>query len=182
MEALDSDFDGEVLRRMLILHEGSRAAPYRCTGGRWTIGVGRNFQDWPFDAVERRYLNLNSRRLVDQVAALRAHPLTQTQINWLLDRTLAPVLLSVAESKRLMYTFARLDPVRRLVMLDMTFNLGTAGFRKFVRFLAALAEHRFEDAAYAMRHSRWYDQVGTRSRRLEQMILTGEIPSEFRTD
>ena len=33
------------LRSMLVLHEGLRLRPYKCTAGKMTIGVGRNLDD-----------------------------------------------------------------------------------------------------------------------------------------
>lgn len=33
------------LEKLLILHEGEKLKPYRCTAGKLTIGVGRNLDD-----------------------------------------------------------------------------------------------------------------------------------------
>ena len=69
--------------------------------------------------------------------------------------------------------FDRLDPVRRKVVLDMRFNLGPQGFRQFKRMIEHLAAGRYSLAAGEMVNSRWYLQVGTRARRLVEMMRTG---------
>lgn len=36
----------------LIFHEGLKLKPYKCTAGKWTIGVGRCYETNPFTAEE----------------------------------------------------------------------------------------------------------------------------------
>lgn len=44
------------IRALLSRHEGYRRHPYTCTGGKLTIGVGRNLEDVGIDEEEARYL------------------------------------------------------------------------------------------------------------------------------
>jgi lysozyme len=44
------------LRDQLMLHEGYRPFPYKCTAGKLTIGHGRNLDDVGIDSDEARYL------------------------------------------------------------------------------------------------------------------------------
>jgi lysozyme len=44
--------DLAALREQLIRHEGLRLRPYRCSAGKWTIGVGRNLEDHGITAPE----------------------------------------------------------------------------------------------------------------------------------
>ena len=44
------------LEEQLILHEGMRLKPYRCTAGKLTIGVGRNLDDKGISELEALYL------------------------------------------------------------------------------------------------------------------------------
>jgi lysozyme len=46
----------EMLKKMLILDEGDSPTLYKCTAGKWTIGVGRNLDDVPLAKHERMYL------------------------------------------------------------------------------------------------------------------------------
>lgn len=67
-----------------------------------------------------------------------------------------------------------LDDVRRGVVVDMLFNLGLTKLRKFRRTLAHLAAKDWEGAASSMEQSRWYGQVGNRSKELVEMIRSGK--------
>jgi lysozyme len=46
----------ELLKKMLILDEGDSPTLYKCTAGKWTIGVGRNLEAVPLAKHERMYL------------------------------------------------------------------------------------------------------------------------------
>jgi lysozyme len=73
--------------------------------------------------------------------------------------------------------FPTLDAVRRAVVLDMIFNLGPGGFRKFVQTRKAIKERRYFDAARGMMQSKWATQVPTRAKRLAKMMRTGAWPT-----
>ncbi|MFW6015042.1 MAG: glycoside hydrolase family protein [bacterium] len=47
------------LEEQLILHEGLRLKPYKCTAGKLTIGVGRNLEDKGLTVEESLYLLKN---------------------------------------------------------------------------------------------------------------------------
>lgn len=47
------------IEEQLILHEGLRLKPYRCTAGKLTIGVGRNLDDKGISELEALYLLWN---------------------------------------------------------------------------------------------------------------------------
>ena len=47
------------IEEQLILHEGLRKKPYRCTAGKLTIGVGRNLDDKGISELEALYLLWN---------------------------------------------------------------------------------------------------------------------------
>ena len=70
--------------------------------------------------------------------------------------------------------FDKLDDVRAKVVIDMRFNLGPTRFRGFRKMIAALAADDYKQAAVEMVDSKWYYQVGTRARRLVEMMRTGE--------
>jgi lysozyme len=43
-------------KELLIKHEGIRFTPYKCSMGRWTIGIGRNLSDKGITKEEALYL------------------------------------------------------------------------------------------------------------------------------
>jgi len=67
-----------------------------------------------------------------------------------------------------------LDDVRKKVVIDMAFNLGIYGLLSFKRMIQALNCYDYDTAADEMVDSAWYHQVGTRARRLVEMMRTGE--------
>jgi len=70
-----------------------------------------------------------------------------------------------------------LDGVRRAVLVNMAFNLGGAGLRKFKGTLGAVKRRDFTAAAGGMRASLWAKQVGRRAAELCAMMETGQWPA-----
>lgn len=69
--------------------------------------------------------------------------------------------------------FNGLDDVRRLVLVDMTFNMGAPTVRKFTGMLTALQAHNYAAAAAQMLDSLWAKQVGRRAQALADIMRTG---------
>lgn len=67
-----------------------------------------------------------------------------------------------------------LDTVRRAVVVDMIFNLGLSGFKKFHRTIEHIRNQEWERAAAAMMASKWARQVGKRAEELAEMMRNGE--------
>lgn len=144
-------YNRNTLARQLRLHEGERLWPYRCTAGKWTIGVGRNLDDQGISPEESAMM------LANDITAVDAN-LTR-QLPWV----------------------TRLDDVRRRVLLDMAFNLGVGGLLEFKRTLAAVERGQYQQAAEMMLQSKWAGQVGQRAQRLSRMMATGRDPQEITT-
>jgi lysozyme len=126
-----------------------RKFPYKCTGGKLTIGIGRNLDDRGITEEEADYLLSND---IDDFE----DRLTR-EIPWMVG----------------------LDPIRQRVLIDMAFNLGVPGLLKFKRTLAAIRGKEYDRAAGMMLDSRWATQVGQRAKRLSHMMATGHIPPEL---
>lgn len=95
--------------------------------------------------------------------------LSHAEAMLLLDHDLDEAILDLATFP----WFVGLDDVRQRVLVNLRFQLGAAGFRRFRRMLAALAAGEFPVAAAQMRASRWATQVPTRAARLATMMETG---------
>jgi lysozyme len=63
-----------------------------------------------------------------------------------------------------------LSPARFGAVQNLAFNLGVAGLGTFVKFLAALQQGRWKDAAAELLDSRYAEQVGDRAKRLSVQI------------
>lgn len=136
-------FDRSALLDQLIRHEGLRLTLYTDTRGVPTIGVGRNLRD---------------------VGISKAEALD------LLSHDVDAAITDLAQSYP---WFSDLDPVRQMALVDLRFNVGRAGLRGFVRFLAAMAAENYPAAAVELRLSRWALQVTTRADDLATMIANG---------
>ena len=75
--------------------------------------------------------------------------------------------------------YNELDDVRRLVVVDMVFNMGLEKFLRFKRMDAALNVGDYVNAAIEMLDSKWARQVGVRATRLAYMMKTGEIHEDY---
>ncbi len=64
--------------------------------------------------------------------------------------------------------------VRKIVLLDMAYNLGVSGLLKFRKMLAALESGDYQLAAKEMLDSRYASQVKGRALRNARMMETGE--------
>jgi len=134
--------DIEALKDQLILHEGLKLKPYKCTAGKITIGVGRNIEDIGITEDEARSLLDND--------ILRVAQELDNALPWWRD----------------------LSDVRQRVLLDMAFNIGTPTLMKFKNTLALIEAGEFENASVEMLDSRWAEQVGQRARTLSQAMAT----------
>ena len=59
----------------------------------------------------------------------------------------------------------------QLVLVNMCFNLGAPRLSKFKKFIAAINNEEWIEAAVEMMDSRWAHQVGPRAMRLKQIVI-----------
>ena len=59
----------------------------------------------------------------------------------------------------------------QLVLVNMCFNLGAPRLSKFKKFIAAINDEQWIEAAVEMMDSRWAQQVGPRAIRLKQTVI-----------
>jgi lysozyme len=134
------------LLKQLMTHEGLRLKPYLDTVGKTTIGVGRNLTDVGISSEEAMLLLQND--------ILRTSASVMQAIPWVTG----------------------LDEVRRRVLFDMAFNMGTAGLLGFKKMLVAVQVGEWKAAAMEMLDSNWSSRVGNRAITLAKMMTTGDDP------
>lgn len=71
--------------------------------------------------------------------------------------------------------FKVLDPVRKRVLVEMSFNMGVDGVLKFQNMVIALRARNWKQASADMLDSKWAKQVGKRAERLARMMETGAV-------
>lgn len=128
------------LKKQIETHEGNRLKPYRCTVGKLTIGIGRNIEDKGISQKEADFLFAND-----------------------IDECLADMF-------EIFPDFSDYPENVQHVLIDMRFNLGGEGFRKFKNLIAAVMENDWLRMLDSMKNSRWHGQVGVRATNLEYMI------------
>lgn len=69
--------------------------------------------------------------------------------------------------------FEELDEVRQAVVVDMVYNLGLDGFKRFKKTIDYIEHGLYLSAGEEMLDSRWARQVGSRAIRLYEMMQTG---------
>lgn len=97
--------------------------------------------------------------------------LSNDEIELLLRNDIAEAI-SEAES---FFWFEDLDDNRKIVVVDMIFNMGKPKFLGFAKTIAALSAGDYATAADEMTDSRWYRQTGRRARKLVKVMQTGEM-------
>lgn len=69
--------------------------------------------------------------------------------------------------------YTNLTQARKEVLLNMVFNLGLDGLKKFHRTLYLIERSRHEEAAVEMLNSKWAAQVGGRAKYLSEKFKKG---------
>lgn len=131
------------LLEQLKIHEGFRSNVYTCSGGKKTVGYGRNLQDIGISEEEAEMLLKNDiYEATNQL--LNAFP-------WM----------------------ATFSDVRISAMINFTFNVGIGTVKTFTKSIDALKKEDFNLAADMMLDSRWANQVGDRAIQITEQIRTG---------
>jgi len=131
------------IEEYIKLNEGLRLKPYRCSAGKLTIAYGRNLEDVGISKKEADMLLEND---------------IESCVNSLLD---------------IFDNFISLSYNRRMVLIDMVFNLGRTRFVKFKKMIQAVKDEDFEEAALQMLDSQYAKQLPSRSERNANMMREG---------
>ena len=153
-------FDMNEWCNRLILHEGMVLKPYRCPMGKLTIGVGRNLDDNPLSSEELRALGDYK------------HGITENGAKMLLRND---ILRCYEQLKKHIAGFEELEPDRQYALLDMCFQLGFKGLKKFRKMLKAIEKKDFIWASFECLTSDYAKQTPKRAKRVAQAIKIGKF-------
>jgi len=131
--------------------EGERLAPYRDSVGIWTIGIGTT-------------------RILGVPVHEYTRPITHETA---MDLAMSDIYKACIQAQTVIPNLDELSDSRQEVLVNMAYNLGGEGLRKFGKMCAAIQVGDFVQAAAEMKNSRWYVQVGARARRLTERMLVG---------
>ena len=142
---------------LLEKHEGRKHKPYRCTGGKRTIGIGHNFDDNPLPPHIADYLKKNGQ-------------ITDDMVDELLE---TDILHATADCCVLFPGFDSFSERRKMALVDFVFQLGFNRARKFIHSIACINIGRWGKAGEQMRKSRWAEQTPNRAIEIISMIEEG---------
>jgi GH24 family phage-related lysozyme (muramidase) len=136
---------------MIKRHEGKRNTPYKDSLGLWTVGYGHLIGDGRSLPAEW------NRTFSDQeIDALFAQDFAKHK----------------AGAERIP-GFDKANDSGKAAIIDLTFNMGNAWYRRFPNASAALARGDFETFANEMQNSLWFRQVGRRGPTIVAMLRAG---------
>lgn len=143
----------EALKKQLILDEGCKLEIYLDSLGKPTFGIGHllTSQDVEWFA----WKNLCKEKPGMKISQERVDEIFQKD-----------VICCIKNCEQLFDDFDKLPEEVQQILANMTFNLGIAGLKKFTKFIAAIKDKNFKKASLEMEKSAWYNQVGSRAKRL----------------
>lgn len=145
------------LYKGLRIDEGEKLKAYRDSKGIPTIGIGHNIQAHGGGSLGRS-LGMGS-------------TITAAESRQLFDEDIGRVKNQVTSIEG----FDGMSPAQQYVVINLAFNMGIAGLKKFKCTLGALARGDSQAAAAGLQKSAWYGQVGSRAPRIVGMVANDRI-------
>lgn len=133
------------LKVMIARQEDFRQYPYKDLTGHETIGYGRN---------------------------LRINGISQDEALILMENDL---MKAEEELWKTFPGYEKLSDARKVVLIDMAFNLGIEGFMQFRGMILAIDANDFDKAAEEMLESLWATQTKSRAIQLAMIMRTGVL-------
>ena len=148
----------EILKEQIKRHEGEVLEVYEDSLGYLTLGIGHLIREDDEEFGEPAGTPV-SQEVVDRYydADFDKH----------VDET-----IHVCDSNNII--FEELPENIQPVLVNMCFNLGANRLGKFRNMLKACSNEDWEEMPVQMEDSRWYGQVGRRSKELQEMVLDCE--------
>ena len=146
------------INEQLEIDEGFSKIVYLCPAGKKSIGFGYN--------LDANSLVLSS----NTISNYFSRGISENEARLLLCRCISDVQKKLRGRIK---GFSELNTVRQDILTNMAFNMGVAGLLDFHKMLRAIEDNDFNKAADEMKNSKWFHQVGMRSKRLEHEMRTG---------
>lgn len=141
--------------------EGFREFMYYDTEKIPTIGYGSNLTQSHIKS-ELKSLGYNINDLLSGRVGIK-----ETDAKQLLSFGMNQAL---SDAKSFVSNWDELDPIAKLILIDMSYNLGATRLGKFVNFKSALENLDYYTASKEMVKSKWYRQTKGRAKSLVSMM------------
>lgn len=117
------------LKQSIRNHEYLRLKPYLCPNKKLTIGYGRNLED---------------------------NGITIHEAEKMLETDLLNIKLELEDNIKF---FHNLDPIRKNVLIEMAYQMGTPKLLNFKNTLKFMEKRDFINASEEMLNSKWHEQM-----------------------
>jgi GH24 family phage-related lysozyme (muramidase) len=145
------------IKKMIIYHEGIRYKPYKDSLGLWTVGVGHLIGD--------------GRSLPPEYNREFSHD----EVMEMFDKDFE----HHKQAAEKIPGYDKVNDKGQAALVDLTFNMGPAWYKKWPNFTRNLKEGDTEGAAKSLEDSKWYTQVGRRAPTIVSLIRnSGEEGTE----
>lgn len=148
--------DPHELYNQIAKHEGIERVVYKDSKGIPTVGIGFNLES----NHNKQFLKQNP-EILDKIK--NKIPLSDRDIKILYNHSLKQ---AYKDAVSVIPNFKQLPKDVKMIIIDMSFNLGKTRLAGFKNMIKALNNNDFETAAKEMKDSAWYHQVGNRSKYL----------------
>lgn len=156
--------------------EGYFAEPYICPAGKCTIGYGTNLE------AHRKFIPFEDIRKGNQKGTALKKALINRGMRWSKEESEAAMKEELEKTHTALMRDCKAyrvlrekgDIPRAEALLDMAYNMGVATLLTFKSTLPMIERGEYEKAADNLTTSRWYKQVGRRSKAICKIIKTGE--------
>jgi len=135
----------EDAKDLIVKNEGIRAKMYRCENGFATIGVGHNLDTTPI-----------TKDAIEMIF--------NDDVQFLIEMLNVYVPWWMTKSHKV-----------RMVLLDVSFNLGIAGLLKFKRMLSHIENDNYMGASAELLNSRYAKQVPKRANHNAMLLRNFEV-------
>lgn len=130
----------EAIRNRLVLEEGLKLTPYKCTANKLTIGVGRNIQD-------RGISHETAMQMLDEDIDIMVNELREN-LSW----------------------FDKQNDAIQGVLIDLCFNMGISRLLMFVQTLKLIEQGQYAMAADELLDSKYAAMLPARSKRNAEIL------------
>lgn len=163
--------------RVASYFEGRKLQAYKDTVGKWTIGIGKNFDDVDFlkseEEMIRKRLNIYTGNIKNIVID---NGISNEECDYLYANS---AKIAKKDAKSLIPNFEELSEARQIALIDFSFNVGYNVMKSFKNTRRYIENGEFEKASQGFKNSLWYKQVGRRGPIICSIIKTGEFSEQF---
>lgn len=162
------EFSHDILMQMIAFDEGKVNKIYRDSLGYYTVGIGHLL-------TKKDSLKEATDILDKQVNRKTNGQITEDEIAMLFERDLIDVVEGVKKNALLNEVYNSIDPIRRLALFNMVFQLGIAGTANFKNSMNIAINNDWNKLESNLKQSLWFKQTTNRATRVIRVFCDGDL-------